>query len=219
MKLLLWGTGGHAKVVLDIARATPAFTEIVFLDDAKEKQGACFRGCPVLGGAAVLGSLSGADTVQFLVAIGDNQVRAARYREAASQGLAAATLVHPSAIVSPSAAVGEGTVVMPGAVINADARVGRDCIVNTGAIVEHDCAIGDHVHIAPRAVLGGAVRVGDFSLLGTGAHALPGAEIGEHAVVGAGAVVLRQVPSYAISVGIPAKIVASARATPVGGPA
>src|SRR4051794_6543017 len=56
MKLLLWGAGGHAKVVLDIARAMDAFTDIRFLDDAAEK-GAWFRECPILGGVEWLHSL------------------------------------------------------------------------------------------------------------------------------------------------------------------
>jgi acetyltransferase EpsM len=204
MKLLLWGAGGHAKVVLDIALATQAFTDIGFLDDAGKK-GAWFRGYPILGGLECLPSLAGPP--YFLIAIGDNRIRASRYAAAAGAGLTAATLVHPSAIVSPSATMGEGTVVMPRAVVNADARVGRNCIVNTGAIVEHDCVIGDHVHISPGAVLGGSVRVGDFTLVGTGAHALPGAVIEEGAVVGAGAVVLDRVPAYATAVGVPAKVV------------
>jgi len=216
MKLLLWGAGGHAKVVLDIARAMHAFPDICFLDDACQRPGAWFRGCPILGGSPFLRSLSGSETVHFLVAIGDNRIRADRYAFALSQGLKAATLIHPSAIVSPSATIGEGTVVMPGAVINADARVGRNCIVNTGAVIEHDCAIGDHVHIAPRVVLGGAVRVGNFTMMGSGAHALPGAEIGESALVGAGAVVLHQVPAYVTAVGVPTRLVGDARFRPSG---
>ena len=202
MKLLLWGAGGHAKVVLDIASAMRAFTDICFVDDDPEKQGQSFRGLPIISGSRLSG-WSGS----FLIAIGDNRIRAARYRAASGAGLCAATLVHPSAIVSPSAAIGEGTVVMPGAVINADARVGRNSIVNTGAIVEHDCVVGDHAHIAPRVALGGAVKVGDFALIGSGAVALPGAVIGENAIVGAGAVVLEGAPASATVAGVPARVV------------
>lgn len=206
MKLLLWGAGGHAKVVLDIARATGAFTDIGFLDDA-EKEESCFRGCLILGSLSCWRSWSGTDPVHFAVSIGDNQTRANRYRAAVQEGLPAATLVHPSAILSPSATIGEGTVVMARAVIQADARVGRNCIINTGAIVEHDCVIGDHAHLAPGAVLGGSVRVGELALVGLGAKVLPGAEIGEGAVVGAGAVVLHEVPAYSTTAGVPARII------------
>jgi sugar O-acyltransferase (sialic acid O-acetyltransferase NeuD family) len=202
VKLLLWGAGGHAKVVLDIALAMRAFTDICFADDSPEKQGHSFRGLPVISGSRLSGWSGG-----FLIAIGDNRIRAARYRAAAAAGLSAVTLVHPSAIISPSAAIGEGTVVMPGAVINADARVGSNCIINTGSVVEHECIVGDHAHIAPRVALGGAVKVGDFALIGSGAVALPGAFIGESAIVGAGAVVLEGAPAWATVAGVPAKIV------------
>jgi sugar O-acyltransferase (sialic acid O-acetyltransferase NeuD family) len=218
MRLLLWGAGGHAKVILDVARAMGAFTDIAFLDDAGEK-GAWFRGYPILGSLQRLPFLAGPDRPHFLIAIGDNRVRAKRYAAAAREGWTAATLVHPSAVVSPSAAIGEGTVVMARAVIQADARVGRNCIVNTGAIVEHDCRIGDHVHICPGAVLGGSVRVGDFTLVGTGANALPCAAIEEAAVIGAGAVVLDRIPAYATAVGVPARIVGNLHSVPSEGAA
>jgi sugar O-acyltransferase (sialic acid O-acetyltransferase NeuD family) len=213
MKLLLWGAGGHAKVVLDIARAMEIFTDIRFLDDAAEKR-PWFRGCPILGGVEWLHSLDTAicsEPMNFLISIGDNRIRARRYAAAAAAGLPAATLLHPSAIVSPSAMIGEGTVIMPRAIVNADARIGRNCILNTGAIVEHDCVIGDHVHISPGAVLGGGVRVGDFTLVGTGAHALPRAVIEEGAVVGAGAVVLHRVPACCTAVGVPARLIGQSR--------
>lgn len=61
--------------------------------------------------------------------------------------------IHPTAVVSPSARIGEGTVVMAGAIINAGAVIGKHCIINTGASVDHECVLGDYVHIAPRVAL------------------------------------------------------------------
>jgi hypothetical protein len=75
-----------------------------------------------------------------------------------SQGLVLRSVVHPAAVVAPSATIGAGTLVMPGAVVNAEARIGANAIVNSGAIVEHDCEVGEGVHIAPGAVLCGGAR-------------------------------------------------------------
>lgn len=204
-KLIIWGAGGHGKVVLDVARAMDEFTEIVFLDDAAERCGKLFCGCRIMGGREQLGLLKERGYRLFVAAIGDNWVRARCYEQAQARGLAGATLVHPSATVSLSARIGHGTVVMPRAVINAEAQVGENVVVNTGAILEHDCVVGDHAHLSPGAVAGGGTNIRAFAQLGMGAVALPGAEIGEGAVAGAGAVVLDSIPPGVIAVGVPAR--------------
>lgn len=190
-------------MILDIALNGGGFDRICFLDDDPRKSGKNFCGHLVLGGAEKLDPLSGSS---FVVALGDNKIRAKCFDLACRAGLNPAVLVHRTAVISPSAVLGEGTVVMPAAVVNPGARVGRNCIINSGAIVEHDCEIGAHVHISPRAVLGGAARVRDFAHVGIGAVVLPLASIGCESTVGAGAVVLREAPAHAIVVGIPARM-------------
>ncbi len=202
--LLIWGAGGHGKVVLDVARSTGRFEEIRFLDESPALAGYSFCNCALVGGAAELYRFAG---TSFLIAIGDNGVRARCFMQACESALVPAVLVHSTAVIAPSARLGGGTVVMPGAVVNAGAVVGRNCIINTSAIIEHDCRIADHVHISPRSVLGGNVVVEEYAHIGIGAVVLPGAVIGEGAVVGAGAVVLKSAPSHSTSVGVPARVI------------
>jgi sugar O-acyltransferase (sialic acid O-acetyltransferase NeuD family) len=203
--LLIWGAGGHGKVVLDIARSTGRFERIVFIDDDRARVGVPFCDCPLLSGPEELDRFPGSAMV---VAVGDNRRRAQCFWVALKHGLSLTALVHSTAIVAPSANIGRGTVVMPGAIINAGAIIGENCIINSGAVVEHDCRIGAHVHISPRSVLGGAVSVGPFAHIGIGAIVLPGAVVGDEAVVGAGAVVLKEAPARCTVVGVPAKLLA-----------
>ena len=201
--LLIWGAGGHGRVVLEIARSTGRFEHIVFLDDDPAKAGITVGGCLLVGGPTELHRFAGC---AFIVAVGDNRRRAACFSNALEYGLSPTSLIHPSAVIASSAGIGRGTVVMPGAIVNAGAAIGEDCIVNSGAIVEHDCRIDAHVHISPRVVLGGAVSVRSFAHLGIGAIVLPGASIGEASIVGAGAVVLKEVPAGCTVVGVPARV-------------
>lgn len=205
--LLIWGAGGHGKVVLDIARGMGRFDNIAFLDDDAERAGFTFCDCPLIGRPEELQSFAGS---AFIVAIGDNRTRARCFRNALENGLVATALVHPSAVISPSASVGRGTVVMPGVIINAGAVIGENCIINSGAIVEHDCRIDAHVHISPRAVLGGGVSIGPLAHIGIGAVVLPGASVGRESIVGAGAVVLKEVPSHFTVAGVPARALSCA---------
>jgi sugar O-acyltransferase (sialic acid O-acetyltransferase NeuD family) len=200
--LIIWGAGGHGKVVLDAARSTGRFEQIVFLDDDQEKSGGLFCDCQVISRTEHLGR---AVADGFVVAVGNNRTRCRCFSRAIEYGLSPVTIVHASAVVADSATIGRGTVVMPGVIINAGAVIGEDCIINSGAVVEHDCIIGGHVHISPRVALGGSATVGSLAHVGIGAVVLPGAVIGEESVVGAGAVVLKTAPARSTVVGVPAK--------------
>lgn len=70
-----------------------------------------------------------------------------------------ASLVHPTAYVSPKASIGAGVVVLPHAVINTGTVVYQGCIINISAIVDHDCILEYGVHIAPGAIVKGENHV------------------------------------------------------------
>ncbi len=202
--LLIWGAGGHGKVVLDVARSMGTFDRIAFFDDSSEML-RTVADTTVLSGTIAEARNSGFNL--FIVAIGPNTTRAHRFREAMAAGLTPASCIHPTAWISPAAVVGKGTVVMPGVVVQVDALVGENCILNTGAIVEHDCIVADHVHLSPAVTLCGKVTVGSFTHLGAGVTVIPGTSIGARAVVGAGAVVLQEIPSDSTAVGVPARVI------------
>lgn len=200
--LLIWGAGGHGKVVLDVARSTGRFARMFFIDDDAGREGTSFCGCTVLAGADALQRFPHS---AFVVAIGDNRMRARCFQRACERGLQPAAVIHSSAVIAGSATIAVGTVVMPGTIVNAGAVIGENCIINSGAIIEHDCRIERHVHISPRVVLGGGVSVGALAHVGIGAVVLPGASLGEESLVGAGAVVLKSAPARSTVVGVPAR--------------
>jgi len=200
--LVIWGAGGHGKVVLDLARRTGRYRQICFIDDDPARVGQTLCDCLVVRKDDAFDAPVDA---QLIIAIGSNHIRTEKFLGAQSSRRSMVTLTHPTAVLDPSSTIGTGSVVMAGAILNACVRVGENCIVNTGAILEHDCRIGDHCHISPRATLGGQVIVGPYAHIGIGAVILPRISIGEGAVVGAGAVVIRPVAPFTTVVGVPAK--------------
>lgn len=199
-RIVIVGAGGHAKVVLSTALAQGE-TVVGFIDDNPALSHATFQGYPVLGNTTFLSSPSFAHNI--VLALGKNAIR----REMAKRGHAMRwkTLVHPHAYVHPSVQLGVGTVVFAGAVIQPDVKIGDHCIVNTGATIDHDCVIGDYAHLAPGVHLAGNVRIDEGTFLGIGSVVIPGTTIGSWVTVAAGGVVVKNVPSQTIVMGIPAK--------------
>lgn len=201
----LWivGAGGHAKVVIDAARASGQWEIVGLLDDDPRAASARVLGVEVLG-PADRATVDRLGATNLVLAVGSNRARLDL--DARLKGCAPwATVVHPRAYLACDVTLGEGTVVSAGAIIQPSARVGRHVIVNTGASVDHDCSVGDFVHIAPGSRLAGGVEVADLALLGLGSCVLPGRRIGRGAILGAGGVVVADVPDSSVAVGIPAR--------------
>ena len=203
--LLVYGAGGHGLVVAEAAHAA-GFEPMGFIDDAAPPALAVGR-WPVLGGGDMAEEIATSADARVIIAIGDNSTRFQTQRRLASRGLSLATIIHPSAQVSPSAHVHAGAFIGPLAVVHAEAVVWAGAIVNSAAVVEHHGQVGDASHVAPGAVLTGRVTVGARALVGARAVVLPGVKIGDDAIVGAGAVVLCDVAAGQTVAGNPARVI------------
>ncbi len=208
-KVVVFGAGGHGQVILDVIRTQGAAEVVGFLDDRDELKGQEIAGAPVIGPTAAARELIRDGVTHFVVAIGDNKIRAEKYQQLLDWGLKPWSAIHPSAIIAQSAQLSQGVQIIAGVVVNPGAVIGQNVILNTACSVDHHCKIGDHAFIGPGAHLGGAVTVGKFAFLGIGAIVLPGVSIGEGTLVGAGAVVTKDVPPYKVAVGIPARAIRS----------
>ena len=204
-KLIVFGAGGHAKVVVDIIEQQGEYEIAGLVDDDPKHRGQQFFGYPVLGTRADLPALISAHLRHAIVTIGDNPARAAVAAHLNQLGWHFASAVHPRASIGRGAQIEPGSVVMAGCVVNADAFLGEHVIINTGATVDHDCRIGDGVHVAPGCHLCGGVSVGSGTLLGAGTTVTPGVKIGGRAVVGAGSTVIRDIADGARVSGSPAR--------------
>ncbi len=118
-----------------------------------------------------------------------------------------ATLIDPSAIISPMVEIGEGSVICAGAVITVDIKIGRHNIIDVNSTVGHDAVLEDFVTLYPSVNVSGNTLIKSGVELGTGTQVLQGLTVGENAIVGAGAVVIRDLPSDCTAVGVPAKVI------------
>ena len=190
--MYLYGASGHAKVIIDILKASNITIDALFDDD---------RNIEELLSIPVMHEWNGESPL--VISIGNNF---SRKQIAEKLNCEYGTIVHPSAIVSPNTRIGEGSVVMQGAIVQSGARIGRHCILNTGVSIDHECEIEDFVHISPKATLCGNVHVGEGAWIGASAVVIPGVKIGKWSTIGAGSVVVRDVPNGALAYGNPCRI-------------
>ena len=116
-----------------------------------------------------------------------------------------ASVVSPTASISPSAQLGTGCIIAPGTVITAGAILGDHVILNVGASVSHTSTIGAYTTISPGVRIAGDCSIGAGCFIGIGAIVSHGVSIASGSVVGAGAVVLDDIESAEVVVGNPAR--------------
>lgn len=201
--LVVIGGGGHAKVVIEAARASGLW-DVVGVVDASPSAAPCL-GVPVLGGDEILPRLLAEGIASAVLALGGNALRERLGRHALDLGFELPAIIHPSALISPSAKIGKGVVVMARAVVGTETTVSDLAIVNTGAVLDHDNVLGRAAHVAPGCALAGNVSVGDRSLVGVGTAVRPLIRIGADVVVGAGSVIVADIPDGAFVGGAPAR--------------
>jgi sugar O-acyltransferase (sialic acid O-acetyltransferase NeuD family) len=208
LPVIILGAGGHAKVLIDTLLLTPV--EIAgIVDPDQKKHGARILGIPVIGSDDVV-LKHGPDAITLVNGVGSVKqpvLRKQLFDMFKAKGYTFAGVLHPSAVIARDVLLAEGVQVMAGAVIQPGCVIGRNVIINTNASVDHDCAVADHVHIAPGVVLSGGVVVEEGVHIGTGATVLQSIRIGRNSIIGAGAVVLQDVPENALVYGVPGKAV------------
>jgi len=202
------GSGGHARVVIDILQMMGGFEIVGLLDRDTSLHGQVVLGVPVIGDDSMLPDLRAQGVTHAFIGVGTVGTPETRIRiwdALLSSGLEPVNAVHPTAVVAASATLGRGVTVMPGAIVGAAATLGDNTIVNTGAIVEHDCVVERHAHLATGSSLAGGIRIGEGAHVGIGASIIESITVGEFALVGAGAVVIRDVAPRTTVIGVPAK--------------
>jgi sugar O-acyltransferase (sialic acid O-acetyltransferase NeuD family) len=208
-KILIVGSAGHARVVIDAVERQGSYRIVGLLDRFREL-GSQTLGYQVFGGEQDLPALQRQHALHGVaIAVGDNHVRAriAEQITALCPALELVSIVHPSAQIGKAVQIGQGSVVLAGACISSGARLGSACLINTQAALDHDSVMEDFSSLGPGARTGGECRISAFSAIGLGANLVHKIHIGRHTVVGAGSLVTRNVPDHVVAYGAPAKVI------------
>lgn len=203
-KHIICGYSGHAYVVLESVRKTDMTIE-GYLDKKESEMNPYYL--EYFGHENDKRFYELISQYNFILGVGDNQIRREIYSVLDSNGAKIISVTHPSAILSDTAIMGDGTFVSAGVIVNAQVTVGVGTILNTSCVIEHGCKIGNFSHIAPGAVLAGDVTVGENAFIGANSVVIEGVKIGSGVVVGAGSVIINDIPDHQKVVGNPGRTV------------
>ena len=141
----------------------------------------------------------------FVCAIGVPAIKRRVSELLAARGARFTRLVHRSAVVGDNVEMGDGVVLCPYAVVSANNRLGRGVAINLHSSVDHDACVDDWTQVNCHCDLTGGVQVGKEVFFGSSVSIIPGVRVGDGAYLGAGSVVLRDVPPGAKVFGVPAR--------------
>lgn len=137
-RLLILGAGGFGQMVKETALLL-GYNEVVFLDDAYNGQDSAGRCCDY--------TILQEQYPKAVAAFGNNKTRLEWTDKLMEAGYEVPAIIHPSAIVAPSAKIEPGCFIMQRAVVNTNSEIRRGALINSGAIIDHDSVVEAGAHV------------------------------------------------------------------------
>lgn len=203
------GVGHNTPVLLDLAIGC-GYAIAGLYHYNNERTGEIDHGFEILGSFEDLwgkGSLVG---MNFLLTMGDLNVREYVGNKILSLGGNLPTLIHPSAVISSFAEISNvGVCIFPFVFVQSDSHIGNNTVILSHVNISHNTKVSNNCFIAGNAVLGAYTMVEEHVFIGQGALTISGKSntIGHHSYVGAGALITKPVAPYTVVAGFPAKVI------------
>ncbi|MGW8958153.1 acetyltransferase [Paenibacillus sp. NPDC055715] len=210
--IFIIGSGGQARetvqLIMDINRALPEWAIKGYIDERSQLHGDIIYGYPVIGSIDSLREhLTSEGRIVCAIGHPKSRFNAIQQVVGAIPEARFATLVHPTAVIGDDLEIGEGTVVGAHAVLTTNVRIGNHVLVNYGVTISHGSVIESYASILPSCNISGNTVIGEGAFIGAGTVVIQQKSVGCWATVGAGSVVVKPIPDFSKSYGVPAKVV------------
>lgn len=206
MKSVIIGAGTYGEVYL--AYLQEAGVEIVgFIDDNPKSDN--ILGIPVLGGMDVLPLLKKRYGIEAVYCpLGNNKLRVKFLSLAKELGYKTPNYIHPGVIISPNVKIGEGVYILLGTTIMPYTSIDNYTMISMGVHLAHHSKLEEGVFLSTGCNFGASIVAHKYTYCGISSTIMTGIhELGENCLIGAGAVVIKDVPENAVMAGVPAKII------------
>lgn len=202
--LIIVGASGFGRevawLVERINDVNPEWNLLGFIDDNPDIEG------ELVDGYKVLGTTDKTDKYKdafYVCAIGSSKIRRQVVEKMGEVRFA--TLIDPSVLISPRVAIEKGTIICAGTIVTVDVSIGKHVIINLDCTIGHDAVLHDYVTLYPSVNISGGTDLGESCEMGTGSQIIQMKTVGSQSIVGAGSVVVKDIPEKCTAVGSPAK--------------
>lgn len=203
--IVIIGAGGFGREVAwlieDINKLNTQWNVVGFVDDNEAIQGTEINGYRVVGNIEWLKG----QELYVVNAIGDPIIKKKIMDRLRGSRHVYPVLIHPSVIYSDKVIFGEGSIICAGNIITVNIEVGKHVIINLDCTIGHDVILGDYTTVLPSVNVSGFVETEQCVSIGTGSAIIQGVSVGRNTVIGAGSVVVKDLPGNCTAVGMPAK--------------
>jgi len=206
--LVLIGAGGFGREILwqlsRVNHGTDQYNILGFVDDTLSLQGTLINGVPLLGNVHWLDSYR--KNICAVICVGNAKGRKDIYtRLKGNHHISFPTIFAKDVQCSDSVKFGQGCIICLSNILTVNITLGDFVIANLDCTIGHDAILDDFVTLYPSVNISGNVHIGTCSEIGTGANIIQCKIIGANTIIGAGSVVVKDIPDNCIAVGSPAK--------------
>ena len=209
IKIVIFGSGGHAQVIYSEIIKDKKFSFLGFVDKTKKKGKLIIKSKKKnyfnLGKISEV--LKKKNNFKGIIGIGSNFVRKKVYKKIIlkDKNFKFEKVISRDSIVDSKVNIGDGSLVVSGSVINIGTKIGKHCIINTSSSIDHDNVFEDFSSTGPGVRTGGGVIVRQNSYIGIGSTIKQGIEIQNDTVIGANSYVNKNCQKKSIYYGSPVK--------------
>lgn len=207
MRSIIIGAGTYGEVYLTYLQESGV--DIVgFLDDKPELDGKSVRDVPILGNIRSLCTLKETYGIEAVYCpLGNNKLRVKLLTMARELGYETPNYIHPSVFISPNVTIGKGVYILLGTTIMPYTIIKDFVMISMGVNLAHHNVLDEGVFLSTGCNFGASIHAHKYAYCGISSTIMTGIhELGEDCLIGAGAVVIRDVPDRAIMAGVPAKV-------------
>ena len=209
IKIAIVGAGGFGRevkmLIEQINSTNPRYDILGFYDD-NLKKGTVVNGSPVLGSIKDLNATK--SPISAAIAVGNPPLKKRLINQLNNPKISYPKLIHPSVELGITLdRIGKGVIIFGFTTITVDISIADFVSFNIGCIVGHDSIIGKFSAFMSHSNIAGNVVIGEGVYGGLGTKIINLVNIGNYVTLGAGSVVVRDLPSNCTAVGVPAKII------------
>jgi len=206
-KIVIIGAGGFGREVMEIFKDDNKIEKkwdlYGFVDDNSEIHGKEINGFPVLGGFQWL--IENGSNLGCVIAVGDTEAKKTIVDKLKDSNVEYVNAIHPSVIMSEFVELGKGVIIGAGSILTVNIKIGNHVIINLNCTIGHDSVIEDYCSMMPTVKINGDNKIHEGVYIGTGATFIHQISVGAWSTIGAGSLVLKDIPEKVVAVGVPAK--------------